>query len=254
MEDYIGKGLVVKQTHPTLPLSIYNYSRTCQFGRYWDDVTLNCRALILDNEGNVIAKLFQKFFNIEELGPHEIPNEPFEVFEKMDGSLGLFFHYQGEWYMATKGSFISEQSVRGMKIARKYNLDKICVPGYTYIFEIIYPENMICVNYGESERLVLLSIMDSDGVEIPYEDIVESGESQQQLYNHVVQQLQNAGVKELYAVGPQLCSYFKEAAYPFKVHCFEQTSNLLEALNESYFQQQYILLKGARKFAFEPVS
>ena len=171
MEDYIGKGLVVKQTHPTLPLSIYNYSRTCQFGRYWDDITLNCRALILDNEGNVIAKSFQKFFNIEELGPHEIPNEPFEVFEKMDGSLGLFFHYQGEWYMATKGSFISEQSVRGMKIARKYNLDKICVHGYTYIFEIIYPENMICVNYGESERLVLLSIMDSDGVEIPYEDI-----------------------------------------------------------------------------------
>lgn len=85
-------------------------------------------------------------------------------------------------------------------------------------------------------------------------DIVESGESQEQLYNHVVQQLQNAGVKELYAVGPQLCSYFKEAAYPFKVHCFEQTSNLLEALNESQFQQQYILLKGARKFAFEQVA
>lgn len=100
-------------------------------------------------------------------------------------------------------------------------------------------------------------------------DIVESGESQEQLYNHVVQQLQNAGVKELYAVGPQLCSYFKETEYadptatqslvekkrfPFKVHCFERTSNLLEALNESYFQQQYILLKGARKFAFEQVA
>lgn len=100
-------------------------------------------------------------------------------------------------------------------------------------------------------------------------DIVESGESQEQLYNHVVQQLQNAGVKELYAVGPQLYSYFKDAAYadptttkslvekkhfPFKVYCFEQTSNLLEALNESHFQQQYILLKGARKFAFEQVA
>jgi len=85
-------------------------------------------------------------------------------------------------------------------------------------------------------------------------DIVESGESQEQLYNHVVQQLQNAGVKELYAVGPQMCNYFKEAQFPFKVYCFEQTSNLLEALNESHFQQQYILLKGARKFAFEQVA
>jgi alanine racemase len=105
-------------------------------------------------------------------------------------------------------------------------------------------------------------------------DIVESGESQEQLYGHVVQQLSNAGVKELYAVGPQLCSYFQRAKFsvpsaqqtepnnaisiehifPFNVHCFEQTSNLLEALNESHFQQQYILLKGARKFAFEQVA
>ncbi len=33
---------------------------------YWDDITLNCRGLILDNEGRVIAKSFQKFFNMEE--------------------------------------------------------------------------------------------------------------------------------------------------------------------------------------------
>lgn len=90
-------------------------------------------------------------------------------------------------------------------------------------------------------------------------DIVESGEPLEQLYNHIAQQLSNAGVKELYAVGPQMCSYFKEAqlvnkSFPFKIHCFEQTSNLLEALNESHFQQQYILLKGARKFAFEQVA
>ena len=113
---------------------------------------------------------------MEELEYNQIPNEPFEVFEKMDGSIGLFFYYQGDWHMATKGSFVSVQSVKGMQMAKQYNLDKICVPGYTYLFEIIYPENMICVNYGDSERLVLLSIMDSEGVEIPYEDIMKSGE------------------------------------------------------------------------------
>ena len=105
-------------------------------------------------------------------------------------------------------------------------------------------------------------------------DIVESGEPMEQLYAHIAQQLSHAGVKELYAVGPQMCSYFQgaqftarstqqtvqnnaistEHTFPFKVYCFEQTSNLLEALNESHFQQQYILLKGARKFAFEQVA
>ena len=79
LNEYIEKGLIIKQVHPTLPLSIWNYSRTCQYDRLWDDVTLNCRGLVLDNEGNVIAKPFPKFFNYEEHTAEEIPNELFEV-------------------------------------------------------------------------------------------------------------------------------------------------------------------------------
>jgi RNA ligase len=66
-KHYIDKGLVVKQNHPTLPLSIYNYSRTTQYDGNWDRYTLACRGLVLDNEGNVIAKPFPKFFNYEEI-------------------------------------------------------------------------------------------------------------------------------------------------------------------------------------------
>jgi hypothetical protein len=172
---YIDKGLVVKQDHLTLPLSIYNYSRTCQYERLWDDVTMDCRELVLDSEGNVIAKPFRKFFNMEEHKPEEIPNEPFEVFEKMDNSLGIFFHYGGEWHMATKGSFISDQAVKGMEIAKKYNLHTICVPGFVYLFEIIYPENRIVVNYGTDERLVLLSIINPEGKELDYDEIEMDG-------------------------------------------------------------------------------
>jgi RNA ligase len=218
LNDYIERGLVIKQVHPTLPLSIYNYSRSCQYGGQWDDITLNCRGLVLDNEGNIIAKPFPKFFNYEEHTADEIPNEPFEVFEKMDGSLGIYFYYEreltyteryklwfngnyetgmeyceeivpnfddpyyhptpktkGGWYMATRGSFTSEQAIKGMEIAKKYNYDRICVPGFTYLFEIIYPENRIVVDYGKDERLVLLSIVNPEGNEIPYEDIEMDG-------------------------------------------------------------------------------
>jgi RNA ligase len=181
---------------------------------------LNCRGLVLDNEGNVIAKPFPKFFNMEELSDTDIPNKSFEVFEKMDGSLGIFFYYEeelsderryniwfnnnyetgmerffdpnnlpdfddpyyeptpkikGEWYMATRGSFTSEQAIKGMEIAKRYNYDKICVPGFTYLFEIIYPENRIVVDYGKDERLVLLSIVNSEGNEIPYDEIELDG-------------------------------------------------------------------------------
>jgi RNA ligase len=175
LEEYIDKGLVVKQNHPTLPLSIYNYSRTTQYDSMWDDITLNCRGLVLDNEGNVIAKPFPKFFNYEEHKPEDIPNESFEVYEKMDGSLGIFFYYGGEWYMATRGSFTSEQAIKGLEIANRYNYDKICVAGYTYLFEIIYPENRIVVDYGKEERLVLLGVMDRRGEEFPYEEMADAG-------------------------------------------------------------------------------
>jgi RNA ligase len=175
LEEYIDKGLVVKQNHPTLPLSIYNYSRTTQYDGMWDDITLNCRGLVLDLEGNVIAKPFPKFFNYEEHKPEDIPNESFEVYEKMDGSLGIFFYYEGEFHMATRGSFTSEQAINGLEIAKRYNYDKICVPGYTYLFEIIYPENRIVVDYGKEERLVLLGVMNRRGEEFPYEEIADEG-------------------------------------------------------------------------------
>ncbi|NCW47728.1 MAG: hypothetical protein EBV95_06335 [Actinobacteria bacterium] len=92
INKYVEDGLVVKQDHPGYPISIYNYSRTCQYEGKWDDITLSCRGLVLDNEGNVVAKPFPKFFNYEELEgmtfrPSKIPNETFDVFEKMDGSL-----------------------------------------------------------------------------------------------------------------------------------------------------------------------
>jgi RNA ligase len=141
----------------------------------WDDITLNCRGLVLDNEGNVVAKPFPKFFNMEELSDGEIPKESFEVFEKMDGSLGIFFHYNGEWHMATRGSFTSEQAIKGMEIATRNTLYMDCVPGFTYLFEIIYTENRIVVDYGNEERLVLLSIVNPEGKELPYEEIVDDG-------------------------------------------------------------------------------
>jgi RNA ligase len=82
---------------------------------------------------------------------------------------------KGEWYMATRGSFTSEQAIKGMEIAKMEGLDKKCVPGFTYLFEIIYPENRIVVDYGGDERLVLLSIVNPEGNEIPYEDIEMDG-------------------------------------------------------------------------------
>jgi RNA ligase len=67
----------------------------------------------------------------------------------MDGSLGILFNYNGEWLLATRGSFTSDQAVKGLEILKsKYDLKRF-IPNVTYLCEIIYPENRIVVNYGE---------------------------------------------------------------------------------------------------------
>jgi RNA ligase len=134
LTQYIEEGWIEFQDHPSLPLRIYNYSRNCQFEEYWDDLTLMCRGLVLDHDGNIVARPFRKFFNLEE--SKHTPTTDFDVYEKMDGSLGILFYYD-EWLLATRGSFTSEQSIKGKEMLNKYSTEKLD-KNKTYLFEIIY--------------------------------------------------------------------------------------------------------------------
>jgi len=166
LNKYYEDGLLYKQVHPSLPLTIWNYTEKVQYENLWDEVTLMCRGLVTDNNGDIVATPFQKFFNIEE-GKFE-PTEKFEVYEKMDGSLGIVFWYQGQWVVATRGSFTSDQAIKAREILRKYNTD-IMFRHLTFCFEIIYMENRIVLDYGDDEKLVLLGTFDKNGKEYDVE-------------------------------------------------------------------------------------
>lgn len=154
LDKYVAEGWLISQVHPTLPLTIYNYSQATQYEGKWDEVTLSARGLVVDNKGIIVARPFKKFFNIEE--NRHVETKEFEVFEKMDGSLGIMFYYGGEWIFASRGSFTSEQAFKFKEIfEREYKTSHLTVTN-TYLFEIIYPENRIVVNYGEMEDVVML--------------------------------------------------------------------------------------------------
>jgi T4 RnlA family RNA ligase len=170
LNDYKERGLLYSQTHPILPLTIWNYTEKVQYESLWDEVTLATRGLVTDSSGRVVARPFSKFFNLEE-GKHQ-PTQEFEVFEKMDGSLGIVFVWEGQVVYATRGSFASDQAKWMATWGDRYNFSNILVEGYTYLFEIIYPENMIVVNYGGESRLVLLGVIKTDtGEETSWTDL-----------------------------------------------------------------------------------
>ena len=173
LDKLVGEGWLISQVHPTLDLTIYNYSQKTQYERMWNEETLSCRGLVLDSLGNIVARPFKKFFNLSEV-EGEIPDLPFEVFEKMDGSLGIFFWYNGNPIFASRGSFTSDQSKVGWEILKGMDYENL-KRGVTYLFEIIYPENRIVVDYGDTEKLVLLGAIETSmGEEIPYSGIGEN--------------------------------------------------------------------------------
>lgn len=158
LNQYYDEGLLFKQTHPTLPLTIWNYSDKTQYDGNWDEITLMCRGLVTDDEGKIIARPLKKFFNMEEC--KHTPTPEFTVTEKLDGSLGILFYYNSEWILATRGSFTSEQAIKGSEILKKYdykNLPTDC----TFLFEIIYPENRIVCQYNDMEELIMLGMVNT---------------------------------------------------------------------------------------------
>ena len=143
---------------------IYNYTNKTQYEGYWTPETLICRGLILDEVGDVVARGFSKFFNYPSPQTMSIPVEPFVVTEKIDGSLGILYYLDGQAFIATRGSFTSRQALEGTAMLREQEIEH--VEGVTPLFEVVYPENRIVVDYGDRRELTLLAaICNETGVD-----------------------------------------------------------------------------------------
>lgn len=178
---YIEKKLISEQSHPEDPdVRIFNYTQVCQYEKAWDDVTRNCRGLIMNvKTGEVLARPFPKFFNYQEhlANGWPIPDGEPVITEKMDGSLGILYVLNGKPWIATRGSFISEQAQWATKWWREHvnfipeNND------VTHLFEIIYPENRIVVNYDFEGLVHLDSALTKDrsypGYEFTFGEAIE---------------------------------------------------------------------------------
>jgi len=170
LRELESKGYVRSVQHVTLPLIVWNYTQMVMFDKLWGDYPIlrQCRGLITDLSGDIIARGFAKFYNFEEHQLSELPtNEKIEVTEKMDGSLLIVFRYNDQVVYCTRGSFYSDQSIAGGKLFRELYDESMIEDGKTYLFEYISPENRIVVSY-EKPELIHLAVLDSaTGFDLP---------------------------------------------------------------------------------------
>lgn len=159
--DMVNEGLVRIQFHPSFPLCIATYTKDTVVKREWNPVTTACRGLIWHEQtGEVLARPFPKFFNLGEPGAREDYDAAVEVTDKVDGSLGIGYVWEGKCYIATKGSFDSPQADEGNRLLHTYYPGWAPHKGITPLWEIIYPENRIVLDYGDVRMLSLIACID----------------------------------------------------------------------------------------------
>lgn len=170
-DDYrrsVDAGYIRVQEHPEFPeLRIANYTEKVVFNSAWTAAPMKCRGLIWNEEtGDILARPFPKFFNYgEQWSPVLHPDMEVWASDKMDGSLGIVYPApDGSVRVATRGSFASDQALHATQVLNdKYGIwARTHLSGLretTALVEIIYPENRIVCDYGETDDLVLLGWM-----------------------------------------------------------------------------------------------
>lgn len=173
-------------TSPRFPGLIgKKYTKMTPVFQDWDTESLTSRGCVLFN-GKYVARPFEKFFNFEELFDSEgRPSElhatlllhkddprlypkmdgPYRIMDKLDGSLGIAFFWQNEWYVKTAGSFDSPEAIWGTKWLRENLNTSMMSTTSTYCFEILWHDDKFThplTHTYEKDELVLIGIVDNE--------------------------------------------------------------------------------------------
>jgi RNA ligase len=157
-------GIIIKK-YDEDGLIVLNYD---QIESPKNEITNECRSLILDYEFNIVSRSFDRFFNYGENFATFDPKTAV-AFEKVDGSLIKIYNYKGWWYVSTRGTAFAESGVNGWDISFKDMVYKALVieadgfgrdtafqtlcnswlnPSSTYICEVTGVENRVVTRYS----------------------------------------------------------------------------------------------------------
>ena len=122
-----------------------NYTPEAQYSGAFTDVERTCRGLIVRSDGKIMAIPMPKFFNLGEPQCPTLPDEPYTVWDKLDGSLGIFWHDGEKWRCNTRGSFNNEYTSFGLEVWNREGYGDTLPNHWTVMCEI-------CIDGDENPR------------------------------------------------------------------------------------------------------
>jgi len=162
----------------------------CIWNTGWHKYAMECRGKIIDRDTlSVVSYPFDKFFNLDEHASTSVnyvvnkiaSAQRVSLTNKLDGSTIIVSNNNGAPLVTTNGSFDNDQTKWAMKIFNDKYVDFINnVPsGYTFVFELIHPENRIILDYGDLCDVFLIAVRENallDKGLVSYDTLVKIAE------------------------------------------------------------------------------
>ena len=169
--NYLGTILWTVSINENENLMLLKYNE-CIWNTGWHNYAKECRGKIIDkNTLSIVSYPFDKFFNLNENKDSEETFVSEKIREakkvsltnKLDGSTIIVSKYNGEPLITTNGAFKNEQTEWAKEIFNeKYSTFINNVQAnYTFVFELIHPDNRIIINYGDTKDLYLIAVRDN---------------------------------------------------------------------------------------------
>lgn len=126
-------------------LYVIKYHNKVFYKGLWNKQLENCRGIVFDGEGNIVALPFTKIYNdrVEKDAPVIEDHEPVKFARKVNGYMGALSFHNGEAVYSTTGSLTSDYVTmfKGMVTPEQEAALKETNEGHTYLFEVVHPED-----------------------------------------------------------------------------------------------------------------
>ena len=154
---------------------LLNYRQDAMYGDNFTDVEAACRGLVICTDGKIMCLPMPRMFNLGEPQCPTLPDEPYTIWEKIDGSLILAWHDGNKWRCNTRGCFDNEY----IDAAIPYWQEMLCYdevsPDITVMCEICIDNDTMPRAVQHLPGLYLLAVRNrTTGEDIPLWDIQSS--------------------------------------------------------------------------------
>lgn len=150
-----------------------NFTPKAFKSRQWDSLSTKARGLFIDENSNIVARSYDKFFNYKEVEEtsakylQENLNYPIKVFAKENGFLGILGTYKGDFLICSKSTNQGDFADMFRELIKPYLSEALFEfmesNNVTFVFEVNSLKDRHIVEYQES-HLVLLDIIKNEKV------------------------------------------------------------------------------------------